>query len=125
MGEFPGKTLKANDARSKEIQQKGARTPSLNKKIAARIRMMKKHHKWTAKDEDWFIECFQNPEANIAKMLEKLEEFFASGKIKEADYMNFLERIHKLQHGDKKTVTHEGDIPQINFQLNMFDENED
>lgn len=121
MGEFPNKAtqLKSGDARSMEIQRKGAATKHINKSIAARIRLMKRRHKWSSKDEEWFIECFQNPEANVIKMLETLEEAARQGDVNKKDYLNFLERIHKLHYGDKIQI----DKRTISLNLHLTDEN--
>jgi hypothetical protein len=79
--------------------------------FAAKLRELKKRTGKNDTDIQWFIQCLDNPRANVMDMLKHLDE--AKEEMPAKDYILMRNQLHRTLYGDK---IH---IQQTNININM------
>jgi predicted RNase H-like nuclease len=109
--------FKKNDARTKRLAKKAGTGCSPAKRIALRFNRLKRSNKLTAEQLQFIKDTLENPESSLAHMRARLEDFHHKGSIEDKDYLTFLEKYHKLTHGEKIKHEHSGVVGSVNVSV--------
>lgn len=108
---------------------KGGKQSTEKKKLAAKIREMKKRYNNLDKsDLDFIMQRIADPNANIEHLIGLLDGALKSGKLKEDKYVDRLINIHKLIHGERHRFEHSGGLNhtgKIDVEVVRVNKNED
>lgn len=102
---------------------KGGRTKSPKRAMAQRIRYIKEFGIKTDKDAERLVKILESPEASIMDMQRYLMEIRDAVETpqEKALVLTHMQNLHKLQHGEKKSI----DIRSMNVNINIEKEIEE
>jgi len=92
-------------ARAKAMAKKAGLANTPAKRIATRLNSWKKEGKLTTEQLKFLQDSFTNPQSSLVNLRVQAERMYDRGQIEAKDYLGFLEKCHKLTHGEK--IKHE------------------
>lgn len=103
-GVFPSCNVKdMNKEQLHQFTAKGGKTVSIKQRISAKLRGMRMRKSPITDDEqEWVLNCLEDPNLNIFSMTEFLES--KRDEIDPVKYVDLRAKLHKLMHGEKKQI---------------------
>ena len=107
--------FRKSEQRAKDLGRKGGLANKNNPKtiFSAKLRELKKRQSMSNTDLAWFVECLENPSANMMDIAKYLDEH--KDDIDPEKYVALRDRLHRSIFGDKVNINQK--IVNINMEL--------